>query len=87
MIYKVIWADKKAKKNFDALTVGTQEQVIKSIKLLASNPRPPGVKKLSGKLQGIWRIRIRDYRLLYDIDDKSHTLILLHLDHRRQIYR
>ena len=87
MSYSIFWADKKAKKSFHELLPSIQERTAKAVKSLGSNPRPSGVKKLSGKLKGVWRIRIGDYRLLYDIDDKSKKIVLLHLDHRRQIYR
>ena len=87
MSFDVLWADKKTKKSFDELLPSIQKRAAKMIKSLKSNPRPTGVKKLSGKLKGVWRIRIGDYRLLYDIDDASKKVVLLNLDHRRQIYR
>ena len=87
MSYSIFWADKKAKRSFDELLPSVQSRAGNAIKSLQSNPRPSGVKKLSGKLKGVWRLRIGDYRLLYDIDDKSKKITLLHLDHRRQIYR
>jgi mRNA interferase RelE/StbE len=85
--YKILWADKKTQKSFQELSSLIQSRIAKSIKSLSSNPRPPGVKKLGGKLKGVWRIRIGDYRLLYDIDDKSKEIFLLDLGHRKQIYR
>lgn len=87
MGYKILWADKKARKSFDASLPSVQERIAKAIQGLGSDPRPSGAKKLSGHLKGVWRIRIGDYRLLYDIDDKSKKVVLLYMDHRRQIYR
>ena len=87
MSYSVFWADRKAQKVFDQLSPLVQERVTSAIKELASNPRPSGAKKLSGKLAGVWRVRIGDFRVLYDIDDKSKRVVLLDLGHRRQIYR
>lgn len=58
-----------------------------AIAALARNPRPHGCKKLSGKLRNTWRLRVGDYRLLYDIDDKARRVVLLDLGHRKQIYR
>ena len=34
-----------------------------------------------------WRIRIGDYRVIYDIDDKSRKIDVLHIGHRREVYR
>lgn len=87
MSYNVFWADKKVKKVFDELSSLIQSRVENEIRNLSLNPRPQGTKKLSGKLEGIWRLRIGDFRLLYEIDDKSKKVILLDLGHRRQIYR
>ena len=61
--------------------------ILKEIASLSSNPRSSSVRKLSGKLKDAWRVRIGDYRLLYDIDDQAKRVILLDLDHRRQISR
>ena len=87
MTYNIYWADKKVRKTFDSMSPFVQSRVIESIRELSSNPRPSGVKRLVGKLQGVWRIRIGDFRLLYDIDDKAKKVVLLGLGHRRQIYR
>ena len=87
MSYHVFWADKKIKKVFDDLSPLIQPRIQKEIAGLSLNPRPSGVKKLSGKLKDVWRLRIGDFRLLYDIDDKSKHIALLDLGHRRQIYR
>ncbi|MGB8645256.1 MAG: type II toxin-antitoxin system RelE/ParE family toxin [Anaerolineae bacterium] len=52
---------------------------------LANNPRPPGCTKLQGR-EG-WRIRQGDYRVIYEIDDEQHTVIILRVRHRREAYR
>lgn len=54
---------------------------------LADNPRPPGVAKLSGQAGSHWRIRIRDYRILYQIDDQRHLVEVYRIKHRSQVYR
>ena len=87
MSYKVFWADKKAKKAFDSLSSLIGPRIGQEIQALAGNPRPQGCKMLSGRLKNVWRIRIGDYRLLYDSDDKAKKVVLLDLGHRRQIYR
>ena len=87
MKYEVLWADKQVLKAFTGLIPSLQERMKEAIKELSQNPRPVGSKKLSGQLQGSWRIRLGDYRLIYDRDDKNRKIILLDIDHRRQIYR
>ena len=55
-----------------------------SIYNLADNPRPPGCKKLKGR-DG-YRIRAGDYRIIYNIFDKTLTIDVVNLGHRKDIY-
>ena len=54
------------------------------IELLAEDPRPPAAKKLTGRPE--WRVRTRDYRVLYRIQDDILTVVIVHAGHRRDIY-
>jgi mRNA interferase RelE/StbE len=51
----------------------------------ASVPRPPGCKKLVGGDKE-WRIRIGDYRVVYEIDDAAKTVDVTRIAHRRDVY-
>ena len=62
-----------------------QERLIGAIRRLASNPRPGGVKKLSGR--DAWRMRVGDYRIIYEIRDAELTILVVDVGHRREIYR
>ena len=53
---------------------------------LRNNPRPGGTVKLSGNLEG-WRLRVGDYRILYQIDDDAKTVTIVRVRHRRDVYR
>ncbi|MGH3984088.1 MAG: type II toxin-antitoxin system RelE family toxin [Pseudonocardiaceae bacterium] len=53
---------------------------------LTHNPRPVGVKKLVGS-RSDWRIRIGEYRIIYEIDDAAKTVTVLQVEHRRDAYR
>jgi mRNA interferase RelE/StbE len=48
------------------------------------NPRPPGCRKLAHS--EAWRIRVGDYRVIYEIDDSSHAVLVVHVGHRRDVY-
>jgi mRNA interferase RelE/StbE len=61
------------------------ERIRDAIRALAETPRPPGFLKLSGG-EG-WRIRVGDLRVIYEIDDKSKTITVQHVGHRRDVYR
>jgi mRNA interferase RelE/StbE len=60
-------------------------RVISSLENLASNPRPPGCKKLKGGDRE-WRIRIGEYRAVYTIDDTKLLVEVTRIRHRREIY-
>ncbi|MDE0680215.1 MAG: type II toxin-antitoxin system RelE/ParE family toxin [Gammaproteobacteria bacterium] len=49
------------------------------------NPRRFG-KSLSGALGGLWRYRIRDYRLICSISERELTVLILRVGHRRNVY-
>ena len=52
---------------------------------LRQEPRPSGVRKLQGKLEG-WRVRVGDYRIVYQIDDAAQIVTIVRVRHRRDVY-
>ena len=84
MIYRVTIL-RRAQKELGALAGEAYTRVRDAIVALAEDPRPPGCLKLTGR-DG-WRIRIGDYRVVYEIDDSGRTVTVLHVGHRRDVYR
>lgn len=74
-----------AEKELRKLARDAIPRVVDAIRALADEPRPHVCVKLSGSQS--WRIRIGDYRVIYDIDDKSRKIDVLHIGHRREVYR
>jgi len=68
------------------LSKDTQRRLSPKINALAENPRPHGVEKLSGE-ENLYRIRVRDYRIIYQIRDKVLLVLVVHVGHRREVYR
>jgi mRNA interferase RelE/StbE len=62
------------------------ERIISRLGNLASNPRPPGCKKLTGG-DHEWRIRVGDYRAVYTIDDAKALVEVTRIRHRSEVYR
>ena len=60
-------------------------RVMPRLEQLAASPRPPGCKKLKGG-DHEWRIRVGDYRIVYEIDDKARTVDVTRIAHRREVY-
>ncbi|MEO5958310.1 MAG: type II toxin-antitoxin system RelE/ParE family toxin [Opitutaceae bacterium] len=61
-------------------------RVITAIKALANNPRPSGGLKLAGA-NNDWRIRVGDYRVIYEIADAIRVVRVNRVRHRREVYR
>jgi mRNA interferase RelE/StbE len=76
---------RRAQRELQRLPQEAYERVREAMRGLAQNPRPPGCLALTGRAG--WRIRIGDYRVIYEIDDVQHTVTIVHVGHRRDVYR
>ena len=85
MSYKIEFKP-AALRSFSILPKPIQKQIAKKIDALANNPRPPGVKKLSGG-ESRFRIRSGDYRVVYEIRDNELLILVVRVGHRREVYR
>ncbi len=84
MGYKV-FLEKPARKELLTIPKNDQGRIIQAIKALAENPRPPHVKKLSGR--EAWRIRVGKYRIIYEINDNKLIVLIILIGHRKEVYR
>jgi mRNA interferase RelE/StbE len=84
MIYSIL-IQRHAQRQLAKLPLDAYPLVRDAIFALADNPRPPGCIKLRNR-EG-WRIRIGDYRVIYEISDENLIVIILHVGNRRDIYR
>ena len=60
-------------------------RILAAIETLADDPRPPGIKKLSG--QERYRLRQGNYRVLYEIEDDRLIVCVVRVGARRDVYR
>ncbi len=67
------------------LEPGIRRRIGAAIDGLALDPRPPGVKKMRGRDQ--WRIRVGDYRVVYEIEDAVLRVLVVEVGHRREVYQ
>ena len=74
-----------AKKQLAAVDPAHQSRIEERIDALETDPRPIGVKKL--KSRNYFRIRVGDYRVIYQIEDDRLVVLIVELGHRREIYR
>ena len=75
-----------ARKDLDRLTGDAWQRVREKLLALRDDPRPPGCTKLTGS-QNVWRLRVGDWRVIYEIDDAARLVTILRVKHRRDVYR
>jgi len=75
-----------ALREFKRLERAVQRRIATHIDELASNPFPSGAKKLRGSSDHC-RIRVGNYRVIYRVDGKRVTILILKIGHRREVYR
>ena len=82
--YKVL-IKRSAAKEIEDLPLRDRRRVVSRIASLGTEPRPHGCEKLSG--QDRYRIRQGDLRILYEIDDREESVMIVKIGHRRDVYR
>ena len=75
----------RAQKELAQLSSAAYARVRDAMRELAENPRPLGCLKLTGR-DG-WCLRVGDFRVVYEIDDKQRYVTIFHIGHRRDVYR
>lgn len=83
MAYKVT-IRKRAMSALEKINEPYYSSLRTAIYALAENPRPIGCKKLKGRTA--YRIRVGDYRIIYDIFDGELCVDVIDLGHRKDIY-
>ena len=63
-----------------------RERIDRRIAALADDPRPAGSKKLKDSHER-YRVRQGDYRILYSIEDAIRIVSIVHVAHRKDVYR
>jgi mRNA interferase RelE/StbE len=75
----------RAKRETRRLDRQVLARVAKAIDGLAGNPRPPGCLKVK-TAEGLWRIRVGDWRIGYEVDDTLRAVTIITVGHRREFY-
>ena len=77
--------EKSPRKFLKNLQISEKKRIDAALTILADNPIPPKAKKLSGR-DG-YRIRVGDYRIIYEIQKNLLVVLVIDIGHRREIYR
>lgn len=84
MSYQVI-VRRSAGKVLARISRGDRQRISAALLALRNDPRPPGTVRLKGIDQ--WRIRVGDYRVIYEIRDHVLLVTIIKIGHRSQVYR
>ena len=87
MTWKVEFDDRAARE-LRKLDPQIQEEILAYLRKrigTSEKPRQFG-KSLSGGLRGLWRYRVRDYRLICSISERDMTVVILRVGHRGKVY-
>lgn len=76
---------RSAQKEIRALEQQPRKRVVRAIRALAEDPRPPGCEKLT--VEQAYRIRVGWYRVVYAIEDDALVVMVVRVAHRREVYR
>lgn len=77
---------RSASRDLDSLDQGIGRRLIAAIESLAVDPRPRQAAKLTGSLSS-YRVRVGNYRVLYEVSDGRQTVTVFAAGHRRDVYR
>lgn len=61
-------------------------RILRALVNLETESRPRGAKKLKGRGE-LWRIRVGEYRIVYEIRDRMLVVLVVRIAHRREVYR
>jgi mRNA interferase RelE/StbE len=81
-----ILVERAAEKELKRVAADARPKLVAAIKSLAEDPRPSGCRKLVG-LENDWRIRVGNYRVVYEIADEIRIVRVNRIRHRKDSYR
>jgi len=76
----------RAVREIKALDRPIRSRIARRINTLAQNPHPQGIKKIGGEDE-LYRLRVGDYRILYQVKAKLLLVLIIGIGHGREVYR
>lgn len=84
-LYKIEFKQ-SAERDIRKITPTFIPNILRRIEALADNPFPRQSLKLSG-VEVTYRLRVGDYRVIYEVNPEAKTIIIHYVRHRREVYR
>ena len=85
MAFRIEWK-KSTRKDLRKLPAGVVDRIVEAVEGLAENPFPHGTEKLAGS-EHAYRIRLGDYRIVYEVVAESKLIEVQRVRHRKDVYR
>jgi mRNA interferase RelE/StbE len=85
MAFRIEWK-KSTRKDLRKLPASAADRIVEAVEHLSQNPFPHGVEKLSGS-EHAYRIRLGDYRVIYEVVAESKLVEIQRVRHRKDVYR
>jgi mRNA interferase RelE/StbE len=76
----------RALRELDRLSADIRQRAVARAEALSPDPRPPGAKKLT-RYASRYRIRVGEYRIVYEIRDQVLVVLVLTVGHRKSVYK
>jgi mRNA interferase RelE/StbE len=76
-----------AERDLDHLDPPIRTRILNRLKWLGENAEDIRHDSLSGPLSDLFKLRVGDYRVLYDLIESEHLILVHQIDHRREVYR
>jgi len=83
--YKILWK-RSAEKDLERIEPKHVARIIEAVESFSVDPFPSGCRKLRG-VEHFYRIRVGDYRVIYQVDTKARIVVIYYVRHRRKAYR
>jgi len=77
---------RSAEKDLRRLPNPIHDRIVRVVSALSKDPRPFGCRKLTGS-ENDWRIRVGDYRVIYEIANANRIVRINRVRHRKEVYR
>ena len=84
-MYQVL-IERSAEKDLKKITAEERPKLTNAMRALANEPRPTGCRKLVGS-ENDWRVRVGNYRVIYEISDEVRIVRIQRIRHRKDSYR
>ena len=81
-----VFLERRAERDIKRLPAEVFDRIIPHLKALSNNPKPSGCRKITGS-KSDWRIRIGDYRVIYEINEREKAVKVMRIRHRKDVYR